>query len=446
VTALKTRIDPGFRARPHQNRLHHSLKRFNVIVAHRRFGKTVWCINEMLERALRCNKPRPRYAYIAPLHKQAKQVAWDYAKHYTRPIPGMTANEAELRVDFIGERRISLYGADNPDALRGIYLDGVVLDEPAQMRPRVWSEIIRPTLADRGGWAIFIGTPKGHNEFFDLYEGATAGFKHEAVDGTVTRVIDPDWYGTMFKARETGILPAAEIAGMRRVMSEDEAEQELECSFSAAIVGAYYAKLLHAAESETPSRIGRVPYEPKLPVQTAWDLGVGDDTAIWFVQQNAKEVWIIDYYENRGVGLDHYAKILRERPYSYSRHILPHDVDVRELGSGKTRLETLRSLGIGRIDVLPRITTEGRNEVEDGIQAVRALLPRCWFDASKCMLGLEAMRHYRREYDEERKVFAERPLHDWTSHAADAFRYLARGLQKDPGKMKPISYDNRGIV
>lgn len=446
ASAQPRRIDPGFRARPHQDALHHALKRFNVVVAHRRFGKTVWVINEIIERSLQCNLPRPRYAYLAPLHRQAKQVAWDYAKHYVREIPGMKPNEAELRIDFMGERRISLYGADNPDALRGIYLDGVVLDEPAQMRPRVWSEIIRPTLADRGGWAIFIGTPKGHNEFHDLYEGATKGFKHEAPDGAVTRVVDPDWYGAMFKASETGILPPEEIAAMRRVMSEDEAEQELECSFSAAILGAYYARLLHAAEQEQPSRIGRVPYEPKLPVSTAWDLGIGDDTAIWFVQQNGREVWVIDYYENRGVGLDHYAKVLREKPYSYNRHILPHDVEVRELGSGKTRLEVLRSLGVGLIEVLPRLAAGAANEVDDGIQAVRTLLPRCWFDASRCMLGLEALRHYRREYDDERKVFSDRPLHDWTSHAADAFRYLARGLKPDAAKLKPIKYDNRGIV
>lgn len=414
-------VETGYRPRPLQAQLHRSTKRFNVLVAHRRFGKTVFCINEIIDRALRCNLPRPRYAYVAPFYRQAKQIAWDYAKQYTRPIPGMTANESELRIDLPGERRITLYGADNPDALRGLYLDGVVLDEYADMDPNVWPSVIRPALADRMGWAVFIGTPKGRNAFCELYEKAKA---------------DPEWYAAMFKASETGIVPEAELAAARKDMTEDQYAQEFECSFDAAVVGAYYGKLIQTAEQE--NRITRVPWEPAVPVHTAWDLGIGDSTAIWFCQQVGKEVRLIDYYESSGVGLDHYAKHLKEKPYVYGDHLLPHDAEVKELGSGKSRVEVLASLGI-RTRIVPKLS------VDDGIQAVRTLLPRCWFDAEKCARGIEALRQYRREYDDKLRAFKARPLHDWTSHAADAFRYLAVGLKPDR-KMEPIKYDTRWVV
>lgn len=413
--------------RPLQERLHGSLKRFNVLVAHRRFGKTVFAINELIARAAECERETPRYAYIAPFFNQAKDVAWEYLKRYAGAIPRVAINESELRADLPGGARIRLYGADNPDRLRGLYLDGVVLDEYAQMHPRVWPEVIRPALADREGWAVFIGTPMGRNQFSELYEAAL----RQAED-------DPAWFAERFPASATGVIPAAELAAARAAMSEDQYAQEFECSFEAAVLGSYYGKPL--AQAEADARIAAVPWEPRLPVHTAWDLGIGDSTAIWFCQQAGREVRLIDYYEASGVGLDHYAKLLREKPYVYGDHILPHDAEVRELGSGRSRVETLRSLGIE-----PRVLPAAR--IEDGIDAVRNLLPRCWFDAGRCARGLEALRQYRREYDDRLKAFKARPLHDWSSNAADAFRYLAMGLRRDdPDWARPIKYEDRWIV
>lgn len=417
------RVDPGFRARPHQNALHRDLKRFNVIVAHRRFGKTVWCIAELIEAAMRNKLPAPRYAYIAPLLKQAKGIAWDYLKRYTEPIPGRTVNEAELRIDFLG-RRITVYGADNPDALRGYYLDGVVLDEPAQMRPRVWPEIIRPTLADRKGWAIFIGTPMGRNEFWRLYDGALNGWP----DAAGARTIDQTWHSAMFRASETGILPPDEIAAMRMTMSEDQAEQELECSFSAALLGAFYGTMLN--DLERTGRIRQVDYDPSMPVDTAWDLGWTDDVAIWFYQRAPLgELRIIDFYEANKQPMSHYAKVLQDRGYVYGDHWFPHDAKPQTFAAnGRSILQQAKELLKGGIREVPNL------EVQDGIQAARSVLPRCWFDIARCHYGLEALRNYQREFDDELKVFKKAPRHDWSSHAADAFRYLAVSYRTEIGE------------
>jgi len=400
--------------RPHQGVLHKSLKRFNVLVAHRRFGKTVFCINELIAKAAANNLPEPRYAYIAPLLTQAKDIAWGYLKKYAMPIPGVGVTETELRVDLPGGARIRLYGADNADRLRGLYFDGVVLDEYAQMSPRVWAEVVRPALTDRHGWALFIGTPMGRNQFAQLYDHARR---------------DPDWHAVRFRASETGIIPLAELEAARKSMSEEQFAQEFECSFDVAIPGAYYARLIEAAEQA--GRICNLPWEPRLPVHTAWDLGIGDATAIWFWQQSGAELRVIDYYEASGAGLAHYAKHLAALPYVYGEHFLPHDAEVRELGTGNSRVETLRSLG-----VRPRILKA--DKVEDGIEAVRNLLPKCWFDAEKCARGLEALRQYRNDFNERLQAPRPRPLHDWTSHAADAFRYLAMSRRPTPRARPPL--------
>lgn len=398
---------------------HNRTQRYSVGVAHRRAGKTVAHINELVRGALTCPLQRPRYAYLAPLRNQAKAVAWDYLKHYAMVVPGTTANEAELRVNFPNEGEVRLFGADNPEQLRGQYFDGVVLDEYAQMRGFAWSEIIRPCLADRKGWAAFIGTPMGRNSFCELYE---KGMK------------DPDWFTFMLKASDTGLLDTAELANMRKDMSPDQYAQELECSFEAAVIGSYYGKLMQDL-AELPGRITSIPHEPDLLVHTAWDLGIGDSTAIWFAQQIGREVRLIDYYEASGVGLAHYVGELTKRKdagWIFGDHILPHDADVSELGTGQTRVATLQNLGVS-----PRVLPRGA--IDDGINAARNLLPKCWFDASKCARGIEALRQYRREYDDKLKAFKMRPLHDWTSHAADAFRYLAVGLA--PGMGVKIGQD-----
>lgn len=371
-------------------------------------GKTVACVNDLIDDALRCQLPNPRVAYVAPYFRQAKDVAWNYVKQYTNAIPGRQINESELRVDLPNGGRVRLYGADNPDALRGLYLDAVVLDEFADMRPRFLPEVIRPALSDRKGKLTLIGTPKGHNEFYDRWIGAQS---------------DDDWFHMMLKASETNIVDPEELASAAKMMSEAQYAQEYECSFEAAIEGAYYGLLLEKAAQE--GRIAALPYNPALPVFTAWDLGVGDDTSIWFAQRSGGWVHVIDHYATNGQPASHYVDVLRSKPYSYARHFLPHDAENREWTNGKSRLDTLKALGLQNCKVIPRMA------VDDGINAVRLLLPLCRFDADKCSAGLEALRQYRREYDENKRVFKPSPLHDWTSHDADAFRYLATGLEPD---------------
>jgi hypothetical protein len=412
-----------YRARAGQAELHADPARFKVVVAHRRFGKTVFAVMQLVRAAAEAKLTAPRFAYVAPLYRQAKAIVWDYLKQYGRCIEGASFHETELRCDLPNGARISLYGADDPDSLRGLYFDGVVLDEFAQMDPRAWTEVIRPALADRGGWAIFVGTPMGRNSFWRLYEQAKTA---------------PDWRAALFRASATGVLPAAELAAAKHSMSEAEYAQEFECSFDAAIRGAYYGTEIAAAEAA--GRIADVAPEPRLPVHTAWDLGVGDATAIWFYQLAGREIRLIDYYEASGVGLDHYARELQRRGYVYGEHILPHDARVQELGSGKTRVETLTALGFR-----PRVLAS--HKLDDGISAARLLLARCWFDAEKCARGLEGLRHYRCEWDPRRQTFRERPLHDWASHGADAFRYLAMGLREGREERMPaIRYDDRGVV
>jgi phage terminase large subunit len=402
-----TQVIIPYAPRPLQLQIHQRLdeKRFGAVVCHRRFGKTVLAINQLIKSAATCEKERPRFGYIAPTLKQAKAVAWDYLKHYTDPIPGVSYNETELRADLPNEARIRLFGADNPDSLRGIYLDGVVLDEFPLMQGRTWSEVIRPLLADRMGWALFIGTPNGKNAFWD-------------------------------KASETGVIDAAELKDAARMMTEDEYAQEFECSFEASVRGAVYAKEL--AQVRAQKRIARVPYDPILPVHTAWDLGVGDATAIWFAQVHGAERRIIDYYEASGEGLQHYAAILDKKGYKYGRHLAPPDIEVRELGSGRSRKEIAAGLGI-RFEVVKGL------RLEDGINAARMLLPTCYFDEDKCSAGIEALQNYRWDFNQRLDEFKSSPVHDWASHGADAFRYLALGLKQLP-ENKPLKINTQWVV
>lgn len=402
-------IDLGYRTREAFVPFHMRRERFACIVAHRRAGKTVAAVNDLIDAALRCAKPEPRFAYLAPYFAQAKDVAWNYLKRYTAPIPGASANESELRVDLPNGARVRLYGADNYDRLRGVYFDGVVLDEFADMDPRAWTEVVRPALSDRQGWAAFIGTPKGRNAFWEMYDRATAS---------------DDWYTLRLRASATGIIPAPELEALKAELSDDEYMREFETSFDAAVEGSYYAKLLNEAESASPARIGRVPHDPGAEVHAAFDLGIGDSTAIWLAQFVGREIRLIDYVENNGVALDWYARTLRERPYTYAPLILPHDARVRELGTGKSREEMLRALGFAT-KICPNIP------VADGIETVRRFLTRTWIDANKCAAGLQAVRDYREKIDQKRRVSLG-PLHDWTSHAADALRYLM------------VAYDDRG--
>jgi phage terminase large subunit len=413
-------VTTGYTPREHQAFVHKNKRRFNVLVFHRRFGKTHLSANEMIHCGLQNKLQNPQYAYIAPTYGQAKRVAWDVFKGYLQNIPFVEFNESELRADIKRPAsrdrvRIMLLGAENPGALRGLYLDGVVLDEYAEMNPEVWSMVIRPALSDRLGWAIFIGTPKGQNHFYEIYMLAEG---------------KADWFRAIFKASQTGIIAKAELEAAAAIMSEEEYAQEYECSFQAALTGAYYGKILSKLESK--GRICGVPHDSALGVFTAWDLGVDDATAIWFFQVHRTEIRIIEYYENSGEGLEYYVRELAAKPYIYGGHIFPHDVAVRELITGKSRIEAIKTMGLKNVRVAAKL------QVADGIQAVRNLLDRCWFDSRLCnqgrigeQRGLESLKNYQKKWDSKNKIYLSSPNHNWASHGADAFRTLAVGLNED---------------
>jgi phage terminase large subunit len=395
---------------------HGRSRRWTCIVAHRRAGKTLACIADVATCALATKKANARYAYIAPYHAQAKAVAWDYLKRITREV-ATKVSESELQVELGNGSRIRLYGADNPDSLRGLYLDGVVLDEYGDMRPNVWGEIIRPLLTDRKGWAVFIGTPKGKNHFHAIHEGAQRS---------------GEWLSLSLKASETGLIDAAELADARRQMTPEQYAQEFECAFDVPALGAIYATEL--AQAKTDKRITRVTYDGSALVHTAWDLGVGDATAIWFYQAVQGEIHLIDYYEDSGKPITHYLGVLAQKPYVYGKHFVPHDAAGRELGTGKSIADMMRAQQV-------EPTVLKRENVETGINAVRVLFARCWFDADHCADGLDALMNYRRDFNEKLGEFKPAPVHDWASHGADAFRYLAMSAESvKQGKPKALHF------
>lgn len=414
------RVVIPYKPRPLQKKVHEERKRFSLLLTHRRFGKTVCAVCELLRRALKygSGKRAWRAGYVAPYLNQAKSIAWDYLKYFAGSIPGTSFSESELRCDLPNGARLRLYGADNPDGLRGLYFDDVVVDEAADVPRGVWTLVLRPALADRAGWAMFTGTPKGMNNLlYEMHQQALAS---------------PDsWSLFVFRASQSGYVSATELEKARADMTAEEYEQEFECSFAAAVRGAYWAREIDALE--VSGRIRPVPFEPSLPVYTAWDLGMDDAMCIWFFQVERTGDWrVFDYYENSGEGLEHYADVVLGRlpghwsygrQRSYARHIGPHDIMVRELGTGKSRFEVAGEMGV-------RFTPCRNIPVIDGIGAVRRQLGRCWFDAARCAQGLAALRQYRKNYNEKMDVFG-KPVHDWTSHPADAFRYAVVGMQPE---------------
>ena len=393
--------------RKFQNYLHQRIRdyRWSVLVCHRRFGKTVCMINHLLMAALTSKVSNPRYAYIAPTFKQAKSIAWDYIKQFTHKIPGVRFNETELRVDLPNKARITLLGSENCDGLRGIYLDGCVIDEYANVNDRLFPEIIRPALSDRKGFCIFIGTPQGmNNNFYELFQHAKGA---------------DDWFYFKAKASETKVVDQDELTKAKEVMGENKFKQEFECDWIANIEGSIYGKTL--AKMENQRQISRVPYDPSLPVNTAWDLGVSDHSAIIFFQQLGRSINIIDYHEERGQGMPHFIELVKNKEYIYKDHFAPHDIEVTDFSNGKTRREVAYQLGI-RFKVVPKLP------LEDGIHATTMTLPRCWIDVDHCKKLIDALRHYHRKYLDKNRMFRSKPVHDWSSHACDALRYMSIGL------------------
>lgn len=383
-------------------------KRITAVV-HRRAGKSTALMWRALKRALTIARrdPPPRAVHVLPLNVQWDRTGlWDQVKAAAAAIEGAQVRQAERRVVLPNGGVYQAGGLDRPDGWRGGYADEIIVDEYDDILADGLVAVVEPMLADHDGVLIRSGTPKGNGQLKQAYDDAGVKAGHSRY---------------FLRFQDTGVLSDATIARMRGEMSPEEFAQEFECSFDAPNSGAYYAKMMQ--EAERTGRITIVPYDPALPVVTAWDLGIGDSTAIWFVQQTGMQVRVIDFLEGSGVGLDWYARELLRRPYAYAEHLLPHDAAARELGTGKTREEVLREMGLGRIRILPR------GEIDDGINAVRLLLPRCVFAEVPTAQGRKALWSYRREWHDQAKVFRPRPVHDWSSHAADAFRTLAMGLR-----------------
>lgn len=401
------KITIPYTPRKQQAYIHNSLTnyRYAVLCCHRRFGKSVLTINHLIRCALTNKNHNPRYAYIAPTYSQAKKIAWDYLKYYTEKIPGTKWNESELRCDLPNGSRITLLSSENPDSIRGIYLDGCIIDEAAQVNTTLIDEVITPALSDRKGFMILVGTPKGMNNlFYDYFQKAQG---------------DDKWFLYRAKASETKLIDHEELQSALAVMGQQKYNQEFECSFVGNIQGSIYGDLLNQMEDK--KQITRVPLDPSYPVNTSWDLGYNDATSIIFFQQVGHNIHIIDYYENHNKPFPFYAQLLKEKDYVYADHYAPHDIEVTEFSSGKSRREVAYQMGI-KFRVAPKMA------LEDGIHAVKMLLPRCLIDVDSCTNLINALRHYHRKYSDKERTYKIKPVHDWSSHACDSIRTLATGL------------------
>ena len=395
-----------------------------IVIWPRRAGKDVMAFNYVIRAAL---KRIGVYYYCFPSYTQAKKVIWDSitnsGEKFLDYIPKElieSANSQEMKIKLKNGSLIQLVGSDNIDALVGTNPRGIVFSEYALQDPRAY-QFLRPILLANDGWALFVSTPRGKNNFWELYQIAKNS---------------PSWYCNKLTVEDTGHISLHEIEKERAegLMSDDLIQQEYFTSFELGVEGAYYAKYMDKLRLN--GQIGCVPWEPGFKVHTAWDLGVRDSTSIIFFQNVGATIRIIDYYEKNKEGLEHYAKVLESKPYVYGRHIAPHDIAVREFGSGMTRLEKARQLGL-------KFIVAGDISIVDGIEAVRTTLGKCWFDERNCSQLIKALENYRQEYDAKKKVYKSQPLHDIFSHASDAMRYLAVSLPKTRDGGSPEELEKR---
>ena len=374
---------------------HFSGKRWSVMVAHRRSGKSVACVNHLIRKAL--EKPKSNFAFIAPNYKMAKRIVWEYVKEFTAPVVGTKPNESELKCSLPNGSMLYLLGSEDPDSLRGMALDGVVFDEYQLQPPEVFGEIIRPALADRAGFAVFCGTTFGKNHFYKLFESKKS---------------DPDWFSLWLTASKSGILPQSELDDARKLMTEAEYLQEFELEPTAANRGAIFGNEMRWLREN--GRIREVPVESYAPVDTYWDLGIGDYLVVTFMQSVGMERRIIDHYSTHSTSLAEVAKELRTRGYNYGTHYLPHDSKARELQTGVTREQFLRNALVGNVEVVTRPKTK-----EESLDAFRLNFKKLWI-SEKCENLIECLEMYSQEWDDDLKVFKNTPKHDWTSHSSDS--------------------------
>ncbi len=436
-------IDLQYEPRPEFLDFHQRTQRNGLMVCHRRMGKTVGCVGDLLVRALHTQKKDARFGYVAPFRQQAKEIAWTYLKNMTEGLRAEKPRESELRVKLINGAWITLYGSDNPNALRGLYFDGLILDEFGDMKPSLMGEVILPCLADREGFLVLIGTAKGRNQFYEYKKLA------ESSD---------DWFYKMAKASETGLIPEKELQRLKDTMSEAQYNQEMECDFDAALEGTYYADMINHIQQKGQLIYDDRLYEPDQKVHVAADVGLRDSTAWWFWQPRSDGLAIIDYYENNGMHVDHYLGVLKEKGYEYAEIWLPPDAKAKTLATRRSTVEQIANPSSVRPDlyggseVLP-VRIVPKLSIQHGIDATRMTLPKCYFDMATCAQGVDTLRAYRRQYHEHTQSFSDTPLHDWASNGADGFRYLSlvakvaqgRAAEREPEPLQPLDI-GRSIV
>ena len=405
---------------------HKNEKRFAVSVCHRRAGKSVARINRLIRAAITQTRTYPpgRYGFVAPYRRQAKELIWLYALHYCDPLVrlGAKVNVSELSITFAhNQASITLYGAENSEALRGLYFDGLVLDECQGTARSVLSTVILPCLADYKGWLDAAGTPRGWTNLLG-----------ELVK--IARERPQEWFLQILRASESGILSDQELALQKSLMSDNEYEQEYECSFDAAITGAVYGAQIAQAD-KNGRLLDKLTAIPDEPVHTAWDLGYDDATAIWWFQVLKSEIRILDYYESNGEPISHYCEIVKYRGlanhWRYGKHYVPHDA-AHELLAAGGRSIVQQAYGFGiQMFVVPATTQQ------NGIEALRKTLERCWFDRDRCEQGIEALRQYQFEFDTDKKTYRSKPRHDWASHGADAAEIIGQVWRQPIEPPKP---------
>ena len=375
--------------------------RNSIIVAHRRGGKTVGMVAQCIREAFLSDNQHPLVAYIAPTAKQARNVAWQYFVDMLRYVPGVEYRRHELEIMLPNGGKIIFASGDSYDRLRGLSLSMALVDEAADCPESMIDLVLRPALSDQKGKLVLIGTVKGRGPFWQQYL--------KAVD-------DNTWYAGKFLPEDTGVIDQEELLYLRREMGEEAYRQEMLCDPSAAIRGAYYGRDLADHEKQQTA----VPYDSGLGVTVAMDLGMADSTAIWFAQlHGGGEIRLLEYLEYQNTSFVQILSEIRDK-YHITQWIGPHDLRVREYTSGQSRQDAARELGI-RFEIAPKMP------VIDGIEAVRRAVPRMWFDEKRCREGLDRLALYRSDYDEKRRVLSRNPVHDYTSHAADAMRYLITG-------------------
>lgn len=400
-------------------------KRRALLIWHRRAGKDLtafnWAVIDMIK-----NHPGGQWWHVWPTYEQGRKGWWDGADNSGRrfldylPAPLVARKRDDMMMMELTNGSIyRVVGADEPDRLVGANPVGLIMTEFSLQNPAAW-DYLRPILAANEGTAIFPFTPRGRNHAHKLM---------------VDVKDNPEWFTSVLGVDDTKALPAGVLEEERQAgMSEELIRQEYYCSFNAPLSGSYYSAQIDQARAD--KRIGQVPYDPHLGVETWWDIGIGDATAIWFAQRLGTEVRLIDYEEASGLSLHDWIKIVHQKPYHYHNHVGPHDLAAREMSTGQTRARFAEELGL-------RFTVAPKHKVDEGIDAARRLLPLCWFDEDKCFKGIEALASYRKAWDERLQTYRDNPVHDWSSHAADAFRVGAVGSRPRATKKLPRKYNTR---